>query len=160
MTKDELKIEKYWEIKFTRENDYSHFRKEELIDSIDEILSDAVKIRLRSDVPVGSYLSGGLDSSGITSIIKNNFNNKLNTFGIRFEDQKFDESIFQSEMVNFLNVDHSDIIIKDEDIGNNFELSLWHIRKTCSSHSTCSTSSPFFPCTSERLQSSSHRRRF
>jgi asparagine synthase (glutamine-hydrolysing) len=57
-------------------------------------MKDSVRIRLRADVPVGSYLSGGLDSSGITAIVKNDFNNQLRTFGITFQEESFDESDF------------------------------------------------------------------
>ena len=111
------------------ENNYTSLGRQELAEQVEEILVDAVRIRLRSDVPVGSYLSGGLDSSGITSIIKKNFNNRLDTFGIRFQDRDFDEGAYQGQMVEFLGVNHSELMINDEDIGNNFESILWHIEK-------------------------------
>lgn len=129
ITPDKHKIERYWNLEFANAGDYSNLNRPELTQQIDQLLLDAVRIRLRADVPVGSYLSGGLDSSGITSIIKNSFNNKLNTFGIRFEDKDFDEGTFQLEMVKFLNVDHSELFIKNEDVGNNLETVLWHTEK-------------------------------
>lgn len=127
---NKIKIEKYWQLDFAQENNYLAVTKKELVERVSEILLDSVKIRLRSDVPVGSYLSGGLDSSGITSIIKNNFNNKLNTFGIRFADKDFDEGPFQQEMVKFLGVNHSELFINSEDISNNLEQVIWHTEKT------------------------------
>lgn len=128
-TPEKIKIQKYWQLNFSSVNNYKSFRKQELSELVEEILLDSVKIRLRSDVPVGSYLSGGLDSSGITSIIKNNFNNQLNSFGIRFEDKDFDEGIFQSEMVKYLDINHSELLINDEDINCNFESILWYTEK-------------------------------
>ncbi len=129
VTSESHKIVKYWNLEFPIEGDYSALNKRDLTEKIEQTLFDAVKIRLRSDVPVGSYLSGGLDSSGITSIIKNNFNNKLNSFGIRFEDEDFDEGAFQHEMVEFLKIDHSELFIKNEDVGNSLESVLWHTEK-------------------------------
>ncbi len=119
-------IKQYWHLNFAAENNYRSTGKKELAEQVEETLVDAVRIRLRSDVPVGSYLSGGLDSSGITSIIKKNFNNKLNTFGIRFQDKDFDEGTFQHQMVRFLDVNHSELMIQNEDISSHFETILWH----------------------------------
>jgi len=129
ITPDSYKIERYWNLNFAHAGNYSTLNRCELTQQLDQVILDAVRIRLRSDVPVGSYLSGGLDSSGITSIIKKNFNNKLNSFGIRFEDEDFDEGCFQQEMVEFLNIDHSELFIKNEDVGNSLESVLWHTEK-------------------------------
>lgn len=70
ITPKKFKVEKSWRLNFKTENNYTPFKKNELTERVEEILVDTVKIRLRSDIPVGSYLSGRLDSSGITSIIK------------------------------------------------------------------------------------------
>lgn len=129
ISNEEITLTRYWNLKFAMENNYTSLGRQELAEQVEEILVDAVRIRLRSDVPVGSYLSGGLDSSGITSIIKKNFNNRLNTFGIRFQDRDFDEGAYQGQMVEFLGVNHSELMINDEDIGNNFESILWHTEK-------------------------------
>ena len=129
ITNEDFRIEKYWQLNFASGRNYSSLKKHELAELVEEILFDAVRIRLRSDVPVGSYLSGGLDSSGITSIIKNNFNNKLNSFGIRFEDKDFDEGVYQSELVKYLDASHTELFINNDDISNNFESILWHTEK-------------------------------
>ena len=129
VTPEGHKIERYWNLDFCSAGNYTDFTEHELIGKVDEILLDAVRLRLRADVPVGSYLSGGLDSSGITSIIKKNFNNRLSSFGIRFEDEDFDEGIFQEEMVRFLNLNHFEFLIRNEDIGANLESALWYIEK-------------------------------
>ncbi len=122
-----IEVNKFWTLPFSSEKIIHH--REKLIDDIKELIYDAVKIRLRADVPVGSYLSGGLDSSGITSIVKRNFNNKLKSFGIRFEEQDFDEGDFQQEMVNYLGVDHSELLINNSDISEHLESMLWFTEK-------------------------------
>jgi asparagine synthase (glutamine-hydrolysing) len=64
-------------------------------EELQSLLTDAIRIRLRADVPVGAYLSGGLDSSIITALISRHFNNRLKTFSIGFEEERFDETRFQ-----------------------------------------------------------------
>ncbi|MFO7525101.1 MAG: asparagine synthase (glutamine-hydrolyzing) [Ignavibacteriaceae bacterium] len=124
---DKIVIKEFWELPFSTHR--SEWDRNKLIENAKELLYDAIKIRLRADVPVGSYLSGGLDSSGITSVIKKNFNNNLRTFGIRFESAEFDEGQFQQKMVNYLGVDHSELYINNSDIADNLESLIWFTEK-------------------------------
>lgn len=122
-----ISVKKFWDIPFSAEVNYRE--RDRIIQSVKELLYDAIKIRLRADVPVGSYLSGGLDSSGITSTVKKNFDNKLRTFGIRFEAEDFDEGEYQQEMVNHLGVNHSELFINNSDIARNLKSMLWFTEK-------------------------------
>jgi len=119
----------YWQLPFSKNSQQSNRKVEDLVHEVSETFMDAVKIRLRADVPVGSYLSGGLDSSGITETVKNNFNNELRSFGIRFENEDYDEGSYQNEMVDYLKVNHSEITASNSDIGSNLEDVLWHTEK-------------------------------
>jgi asparagine synthase (glutamine-hydrolysing) len=83
-------------------------------------------IRLRADVPVGAYLSGGLDSSTITALIRHYTNNHLETFSIAFADEAFDESSFQRQMAAHLGTNHNLITCTHEDIGQVFPDVIWH----------------------------------
>lgn len=87
---------------------------------------DATRIRLRADVPVGAYLSGGLDSSTITALIRGCSSNYLRTFSIAFDDPAFDERQHQERMVEFLGTDHRSIECVDDDIGRAFPKVIWH----------------------------------
>jgi asparagine synthase (glutamine-hydrolysing) len=91
-----------------------------------ELLIDAAKIRLRADVPVGAYLSGGLDSSVIASIIRNFTSNRLDTFSIAFDDANFDESAWQLQMARFLGTGHRVVRATHADIGKVFPQVIWH----------------------------------
>jgi asparagine synthase (glutamine-hydrolysing) len=90
------------------------------------LLADATRIRLRADVPVGAYLSGGLDSSTITTMIRDCSSSHLQTFSIAFADPTFDEREHQERMVEFLGTDHHRIECDDTDVGRAFPDVIWH----------------------------------
>lgn len=127
--KNQLKIERYWQFSFLEIQETSSLNVKTLKEKLYNLLLDAVKIRLRADVPVGAYLSGGLDSTIITSLIKHYFNNKLKTFSIGFSDQRFDETPYQKKAVEALKTDHQSIYCTYEDIGKVFPKVIWHTEK-------------------------------
>lgn len=129
ISNNEIKTDKYWNLNFPNNKETINRKSDDLVREISETLMDSVKIRLRADVPVGTYLSGGLDSSALTETVKKNFNNELRSFGIRFENKDYDEGRFQNEMVDFLKVNHSEIIASNDAIGANLENVLWHTEK-------------------------------
>jgi asparagine synthase (glutamine-hydrolysing) len=93
------------------------------------LLKDAVRLRLRADVPVGSYLSGGMDSSIITSLISRHFSNHLKTFSVGFQQDSYDETSFQDHMVRFLGTDHHRILVSNRDIRAQFPRVVWHAER-------------------------------
>jgi asparagine synthase (glutamine-hydrolysing) len=125
-----ISIKKYWEIplfpKSEQQNDVSPG---ELAERIQLLLADAVRLRLRADVPVGTYLSGGLDSSGVSALAVREIGSDIHTFGIRFEDTAFDEGQFQKEMSGFLHTHHHELHATNEKIGEAFADVVWHCEK-------------------------------
>lgn len=85
-----------------------------------ERLIDAVRLQLRADVPVGAYLSGGLDSSGIVAMVRRFTSAPVRTFSVAFDDQEFDESEHQQAMVRFLGTEHTTIRASRAEIGRQF----------------------------------------
>lgn len=125
----EFIIRRYWETDFTGVHPPDAARprsRADYVEEFHELLIDAAQIRLRADVPVGAYLSGGLDSSVIASIIRNHASNRLHTFSIAFNDTNFDESIFQRQMAKFLGTDHQVVEATHADIGRVFPEVIWH----------------------------------
>ncbi|MDY0041808.1 MAG: asparagine synthase (glutamine-hydrolyzing) [Desulforhabdus sp.] len=98
----------------------------EYAEQLRELLVDAVRLRLRADVPVGAYLSGGLDSSCITSLIRNYTVNPLKTFSVTFADRVYDEQAEQDEMAGYLGTDHRRISCSYADIAAAFPQVIWH----------------------------------
>jgi len=123
----QITIKNYWQINFVPA---AAARPEKSLENYEEefsqLLIDAARIRLRADVPVGAYLSGGLDSSIIASIIRNFTSNRLDTFSIAFDDAPFDESVFQRRMADFLGTEHQVIQATHADIGRVFPDVVWH----------------------------------
>jgi asparagine synthase (glutamine-hydrolysing) len=120
------RITRYWDWSFPRA-DVSNTRSEQdCAEQLRELLIDAVRLQLRSDVPVGAYLSGGLDSSIITSVIKNYTDTPLRTFSLTFADAEFDESEYQNELVAYLGTDHSSMRCTRADIATAFPRTIWH----------------------------------
>jgi asparagine synthase (glutamine-hydrolysing) len=91
-----------------------------------ELLIDATRLRLRADVPVGAYLSGGLDSSAITAIVRHYTTNRLQTFSVAFKDTLFDERLFQQRMARHLGTEHHVVECDARDIGEVFPHVIWH----------------------------------
>ena len=91
-----------------------------------ELLIDAVRLRLRADVPVGAYLSGGLDSSAIVALVRGFTDTPLRTFSLAFEEPEFDESDHQAKMVRYLGTDHTTVICTRRDIGEAFPQLIRH----------------------------------
>ena len=120
------RIRKYWDWTFPQYVARAQRAEQEYASELRELLIDAVKLQLRADVPVGAYLSGGLDSSIITSIIHNFTNTPLRTFSLTFEDAEFDESAHQRELVDYLGTDHTSLRCTRADIAAAFPRTISH----------------------------------
>jgi asparagine synthase (glutamine-hydrolysing) len=95
-----------------------------------EKLIEAARLRfLRSDVPVGAYLSGGIDSSITASIITRYTSAPLRTFSLRFADAEFDEGGYQAEMAKRLGTDHRSVVVSADDIASVFPDVVWHAER-------------------------------
>jgi asparagine synthase (glutamine-hydrolysing) len=95
-----------------------------------EKLMRATELRtLRADVPVGSYLSGGLDSSLVAWMGRKAKEGSFQTFSIRFDDAEFDETAFQQLMASQLDSTHNDIVVSRRDIARVFPEVVWHTER-------------------------------
>lgn len=119
----------FWSIPTFVKDDQWQGSFEEAKEELYALLKDSVRLRLRADVPVGAYLSGGLDSSITTALVANNFNNHLKTFSLGFQENPFDESSYQKDMVAHLGTEHSDISVTNRHIRENLPEVVWHCEK-------------------------------
>jgi asparagine synthase (glutamine-hydrolysing) len=129
ISKKNISVISYWDLDFPLMTEYEHKPINYYANRVAELLYDAVAIRLRADVPVASYLSGGLDSSIITSLAKRCHSNDLKTFSVAFSDPNYDERAYQTKMVNYLNTDHRVIEVSNENIDEVFSDVVWYAEK-------------------------------
>lgn len=127
-----LTLTRYWQLSFPPQAESSGgavpaFKADrDYVAALRELLIDAVRIRLRADVKVGAYLSGGLDSSTVSAIMRSIIGDHLNTFSISFSDPDFDESAHQQRMTQVLGTDHHNTYVTQADIGRAFPEVIWH----------------------------------
>lgn len=117
---------RYWDFNFPRQNDFEAISTDEAAGQVHDLLVDSTQLRLRADVPVAAYLSGGLDSSIIATLIRRYSNAPLQTFSLNFADAGLDESSYQSEIVSRLQTSHNSVCCSDEDITRQFQAAIWH----------------------------------
>ena len=118
---------RYYDIGQNPGQKYSSFNDAE--DAFKELMDDAVKLRLRSDVPVGAYLSGGIDSSVILHLINNHSKSKFKTFSITFQDKEYDESPYQQDMVKHINSEHHSVSISYDKVDQAFPDAVYHFER-------------------------------
>jgi len=93
-------------------------------------LENATSLRiLRADVPVGSYLSGGLDSSLVAALGRQYAGDHFQTFSLRFEDSEYDETEYQRLMVKLLGSEHHEVVVSRKDIANVFPDVIYHTER-------------------------------
>ena len=116
----QLRDVRYWDWQFPVDGGWHGGSDAELADQLYALLADATRIRLRADVPVGAYLSGGLDSSALVALIRRHSDAPLKTFSIGFEEQSLDETPHQQALVEALGLDHHRTLCRNADIGAAF----------------------------------------
>ncbi len=122
----EIAVQRYWGLTFPENGEVGREPEEFYARGLRELLTDATRLRLRADVPVGAYLSGGLDSSIIAALIRDYTPNRLRTFSIAFSDELYDERVFQKRMAAFLKTEHRRVECHYSDIGRVFPQVIWH----------------------------------
>lgn len=109
-------ITKYWDVNDFYLQDKFVKSEEDILHEIENILDDAITLRMVSDVPVGVFLSGGYDSSLVASILSKKQGKNINTFTIGFDDEKYNEAEHAKTVAQFLGTNHAEYYIKTSDM--------------------------------------------
>jgi len=106
---------RWWDLDFSTKSDLPP---DDLLDRLRELLDDSVRLRMRADVPVAVYISGGLDSSVIAALGRRHAKRRLSLFGIGFEDEAYDESRFQQTAASALGAELTQAVAGSTMIGD------------------------------------------
>lgn len=148
---DKLEVKPYWTPDFTFERRISA---RQAIEQLQELLEDAVKIRMRSDVPLGAFLSGGIDSSIIVALMQKLSAEPVKTFTIGFPVKEYDESGYAERVANHLQTHHTTLQVTpdaveilpklawhyDEPFADSSAIPTWYVSELTRQHVTVSLS--------------------
>jgi asparagine synthase (glutamine-hydrolysing) len=140
-----LQIEKYWDVEF-RPNETA--TEAELVEQLRALLAESVTLHQVSDVPVGAFLSGGLDSSAVVALMAQPAAGRLKTFSIGFAESEFDELPYARDVATRFGTDHHDLVLRpdvvsivedltwylDEPFGDTSAIPTYMVSKLASEH--------------------------
>ena len=85
------------------------------VDSLERLLADAVKSQMISDVPLGAFLSGGVDSSIVTALMQSWSSQPVKTFTIGFREAGYNEAVYAKNIADYLGANHTELYVTDEE---------------------------------------------
>lgn len=123
---------KYWDVDFPPEESYpgADVDEESYIEGVRAKLLEAVQHRMTADVPVGCYLSGGIDSCAILGLASASTQTSVKAFTIGFDSSDYDETPIAQEMAEATQADHHIMRLKADDLYDHFVKTLWHTERT------------------------------
>lgn len=105
----EIKRERYWQLDFSKKIDITE---QEAGERVVDLLREAVRVRLMSEVPLGAFLSGGIDSSAVVALMAQESSEPVKTFSIGFEEQDFSELHHARRVAEHVGADHHEFIVR------------------------------------------------
>ncbi len=118
-----IRIERYFNLVPRQMDRYAKMPYDQIVSQTRTLLEASIKRNLVSDVPLGSFLSGGIDSSLVTALIARNRSQKIKTFSVGFSDEPgaVDETTAAARTAQFLGTDHSKIVVTGRQVGDEIE---------------------------------------
>lgn len=148
---DRLQVRNYWKIDLQRESDATPA---EAANTLDELLNDSIRLRLRSDVPLGAFLSGGVDSSLIVALAQRQLDQPLHTFSMGFREADFNETQYARQVAGWVRSQHHEHQVTpdavsildqlvwhyDEPFGDSSAIPTWYLCQRTREHVTVALS--------------------
>ena len=127
----EIEDRRYWDMPFPEESARGEPADEqEYIEGVRERLIEAVQLRMEADVPVGCYLSGGIDSCSIVGMAAASTQGSVRAYTIGFDNAEYDETAIAREMAEAVNAEHDVMLLEADHLYDHFEETLWHTERT------------------------------
>ena len=123
-----IELNKYWDVDFAPESETNHAnrRDEDYIEEWTELFKTAVRLRLMADVPLGMFLSGGIDSSAIAAVMSEMVNDPIKTFSVAFDEREANELDYARLVARRFKTDHHEITITPEEFFAALPRLVWH----------------------------------
>jgi asparagine synthase (glutamine-hydrolysing) len=123
----QIRIRKYWDIPTDGPDpDLERLPDDEIVDRFRALLHESVRLRLMADVPLGVFLSGGIDSSGIAALMAREMDRPVQTFSVAFSEQRFSELGYARAAARAIGADSHEVVIDDRDFFDALPRLIWH----------------------------------
>lgn len=127
-----IQMHRYWDFDYPVVNDsLSQYTAEDYIEKLRYSLDEAIQLRLRADVPVGCYLSGGLDSSAVLGMAATHSSEPLTAFTLAFDHEAYNEEAIAHETAALTGANLQIIPIRQSDLAEHFTDAIWHCEMLC-----------------------------
>jgi asparagine synthase (glutamine-hydrolysing) len=120
----QIRVRQYWDVPVSERRPQR--ADTDVVDEFRSLLTESVKLRLMSDVPLGMFLSGGIDSSAIAAIMAKLIDRPLQTFSVAFKERAFNELAYARDLARTIGADDHEIVIDDRDFFGALPKLLWH----------------------------------
>ena len=129
----QVQVKRYWDLDFASQDPALSY--DESVEKLRGLLDYAVKSHLVSDVPLGVFLSGGLDSSAIVAMMRRHISGPLKTFTIGYQDKSFSELDYAAQVAQYFDTEHQ-VLMLDDIKSDYVEKALWHLDEPMTDLST------------------------
>ncbi|MEJ7617099.1 MAG: asparagine synthase (glutamine-hydrolyzing) [Pyrinomonadaceae bacterium] len=122
----QVKIEKYWDLQYLGEHSADERSDQDYIAEWSDLFNTAVRLRLMADVPLGMFLSGGIDSSAIAAVMSKMVNEPVKTFSVAFAEREANELEYARLVARAFKTDHHEVVVRPEEFFAALPKLVWH----------------------------------
>jgi len=119
-------VTQYWDLPDEEDSGASHSRDADLVAQFRDLLEESVRLRLMADVPLGAFLSGGIDSTAVTALMARQIDRPVETFSVAFQDRAFSELEYSRQAARAIGARMHEVVVSDEDFFGALPRLIWH----------------------------------